>query len=350
MKKFLDILRKLGLLQVSSGDYMTGEFDSRSDLKSKPKTEAAPSDGETTPPPNDGGAATPPAGSPETQPSKGRRGVGIFWAILIVAILLLLLLLSSSGFSLWFFILLVLWAIFLYKTHASIAAGTIAMGKMWIIVVILLVLTIASFGESEEGDSLTKNTAEQVPIGTMLDLVSEDGAVINTAVTEITDYGVRVSYRVIIDKDLPVNKRCYGGNSPFPCRGIDNYNYVTSFTVQRDGELGPKPERLWPVFCDGGAKLSDVIDPLNEVTCWFGKPETERTGQFYTSGSYVFESYNDVPEAFSTFTVYDAKPFVTREHNVEEDGKSSGMETIDTFGAVEEGDVVAEFTMIPVGE
>ena len=35
MGKITDFLRKIGLLHVSKGDYVTGEFDNREDLKEK---------------------------------------------------------------------------------------------------------------------------------------------------------------------------------------------------------------------------------------------------------------------------------------------------------------------------
>mgnify|MGYP005838632767 CR=1 FL=1 len=37
MGKITDFMRKIGLLHVSKGDYVTGEFDDRKDLKEKNK-------------------------------------------------------------------------------------------------------------------------------------------------------------------------------------------------------------------------------------------------------------------------------------------------------------------------
>ena len=42
MKALVNFLRKIGLLQVSKGDYNTGEFDNRKDLKEEPATPEAP--------------------------------------------------------------------------------------------------------------------------------------------------------------------------------------------------------------------------------------------------------------------------------------------------------------------
>jgi len=39
MGSFTDFLRKIGLLRVSKGDYTTGEYDNREDLKKEEKTE-----------------------------------------------------------------------------------------------------------------------------------------------------------------------------------------------------------------------------------------------------------------------------------------------------------------------
>lgn len=41
MSKITDFLRKIGLLRVSSGDAVTGEFDSREDLKNQDEQEPA---------------------------------------------------------------------------------------------------------------------------------------------------------------------------------------------------------------------------------------------------------------------------------------------------------------------
>ncbi|MBD3300378.1 MAG: hypothetical protein GF347_03425 [Candidatus Moranbacteria bacterium] len=38
MKKIIDFFRKIGLLRMSKGDYYTGEYDSRDDLKKEKKT------------------------------------------------------------------------------------------------------------------------------------------------------------------------------------------------------------------------------------------------------------------------------------------------------------------------
>ncbi len=46
MKKIMDFLRKIGLLRVSSGDYQTGEFDDRKDLKEEKQAPEAPAENE----------------------------------------------------------------------------------------------------------------------------------------------------------------------------------------------------------------------------------------------------------------------------------------------------------------
>lgn len=44
MKKITDFLRKIGVLHVSSGDYQTGDLDTREDLKEKPEEAAQSGD------------------------------------------------------------------------------------------------------------------------------------------------------------------------------------------------------------------------------------------------------------------------------------------------------------------
>lgn len=142
MKQVMDFLRKIGFLHVSSGDYQTGEFDSRKDLKKK-KGSA-------------GGAKQ------VNKKISGKKGMLLFWIMLVITGLFLLSVLVSYGFRFWLLIMLVAWFFFFRFLHKQILAGKLKIAKIIIIYVVLFIFSLIFLvpsNDSSSGGSLNDSSS-----------------------------------------------------------------------------------------------------------------------------------------------------------------------------------------------
>ena len=113
MKKIINFLRKIGLIQKSSGNYITGEFDDRKDLKDKYKK-------------IDDGS------------KKIVSGFVFLKIIVIVGLLLLLLTLIILGFSFWFFVFLFVWLWFIFYTKKTLIIKSFVLKKFFMIFLVII--------------------------------------------------------------------------------------------------------------------------------------------------------------------------------------------------------------------
>jgi len=128
MSKLTDNLRKAGVLHTGKGDYQTGEYDDRKDIKTQPlasdvsktqstknnvsKTQSTENDniGDDNNAPSEQSSG----GNDQKQPEQKRGGMGrkiTFWVAVVCGLFFLLMSLGSWGV---FFIMLIIWGGLLY--------------------------------------------------------------------------------------------------------------------------------------------------------------------------------------------------------------------------------------------
>jgi|GEM_PF-5346010 hypothetical protein len=136
MKIIIDFLRKIGLLRMSKGDFQTGEFDNRSDLKTK---------------------------KPNTAVDSGVKNSSYFAIFATVGGVMMLLFLVIAGLNFWFFLMLAVWAWFLWLIKKWIALGAFAAHKTIFIGIGIAFLTFIFMGISmdNKGDSTGSESSKK---------------------------------------------------------------------------------------------------------------------------------------------------------------------------------------------
>ena len=134
MKKIIDFLRKIGLIHVGSGNYYTGEFDSRKDLKKEGRQVSGTSD--------KGGK---------------KKGIFMFRFVAFFAVLFLIFALVVLGFSFWFFVVTLAWVWFVYSIKKSFRTGLFVFKSVLIYfsITFFVTLVIVIFTTSSNSSSPT---------------------------------------------------------------------------------------------------------------------------------------------------------------------------------------------------
>lgn len=143
MKKITDFLRSIGLLHTSKGDFQTGEFDDRKDIKesdahSSQKPEGAPVQSEK----NSG------ADGQQDQNSEGIGRKVTFWIFLVVAIFFLL---AAVGSGWIFFLMIIVWGGVLYFLKQWAFAGKFSMLSVVITLVVVFIFSFIIIPTDEGG-------------------------------------------------------------------------------------------------------------------------------------------------------------------------------------------------------
>lgn len=359
MKKIIDFLRKIGVLHVSKSDYYSGEYDTHEDLKEKNKESAA---GQGSQPENVRVGAQ---NAQNTQSVQGeqenhvpktpreKKGKTAFLVTAGFLTFLLLIFILSVGIKFSSLFLVFLYGGFIYFMHKRLLAGSFNVIFM-IVVSIILVVVLLMLVPSDSGNDFKVSPDDKAESATNLEkydgkvynVSSKDDVITGTvALTHQADINrLRVTYNLQISATYPENKVCFAGTDPIPCRTIDYFNYA-------GGLNHPEPDfivsgQVYPNFCDS---FQDILDPKDYsrsyyINCWIGKElGFQETGMYFFGAETTYKSYIDFTKA-DTFTVYDATPYVIREHNIEgSTGKASEQYKMNE--AVTNGEEIARYEL-----
>jgi len=91
------------------------------------------------------------------QPSlkKNKKGLVLFWTMIILCMLLMLGIYLTRGFSLWFIVSLFLWFSYLYNIKRSIDIRVFSFTKMVIFGVVVLVLSVLIIDAAPAGNNFS---------------------------------------------------------------------------------------------------------------------------------------------------------------------------------------------------
>ncbi len=150
IKQVVDLLRKVGIAHVSKGDYITGEFDSRRDLKAKHSDKRR----------RDNNPGTTDTARASTTPVHK----AVFWVVAIIAAFFFLVL-WGGGITLWSLLGMGMWGYFLYWLRSG-AGATAMIGKVVALTFGAVVMSffLADFSTPEDGTVPTSDkvvTADQ---------------------------------------------------------------------------------------------------------------------------------------------------------------------------------------------
>jgi|GEM_PF-3113751 len=149
MKPVLDFLRKMGMLHVHSGDYQTGEFDNRKDIKKKSKSKKTPKAAA-------GGAFL--AGAMAVS----SKWMILFWILVVFVVFFLLVFWISYGLSFWLILFFAFWFFFFKKLKIQILAGKLLFWKMFFIFLGLSFFSLIFLVPSEDADSSSKSSKKSM--------------------------------------------------------------------------------------------------------------------------------------------------------------------------------------------
>lgn len=77
---------------------------------------------------------------------KSKRGIILYWIMLVLGILFMTTIFAVGGLSLWFFVSLFLWFAYIYNILRSMSLGVFSFEKMIIFGVVVLVLSFLVVG------------------------------------------------------------------------------------------------------------------------------------------------------------------------------------------------------------
>jgi len=219
MKKIINFLRKIGLLHIGSGDYMTGEFDDRKNIKqSKSKIKTKKS--------------------------------AILTILIIVSILFLLLTLILIDLSFWFFVILIVWIWFIFSVKKLISLNLFIFKRFIITFFLIFSISIIFILIAPNDNKQSKNN---------------NSTSTECAAKHLSKKIEKTITAEIVNKDDIAKKST---KSNYSLQELDNLSY--GFTVTNN----EKDEYILSQICQKNKKVSVIHLNKNEGVLYEKKDKT----------------------------------------------------------------------------
>ena len=334
MKKIINFLRKTGFLQISKGDGVTGEFDTRKDIKKNSDKQK-----ET---------------KPSQEQNQQKKKKIFFWIAILLAIIFLLASIGS-GVGI-FFLNLVIWATFLYFLWKHVSAGAFSWGIILTAFVIILIVSFSTVGTSEQdsnGNSLSSNNLDQY-VGKIYELNSDDrkfwglAGITKTTGSKNGNKYLEIQFNIKIKDSLPRNGAC--PTNPGGCeKGIFTYDYANNLVEPNDNYKKIGEGQLSATRCNKEAQPKDAMsyDPqLYQCPPGEYQEAVKKPTEYFDA--YFTKKYSSIEDflAIDKFEVYDGSDFWEVQKEETDQGRTMTTGSIDTDKAVTEGEKVAEYEFI----
>ena len=331
MKKIIDFLRKTGFLQMSKGDWNSGEFDTRKDLKGEAKTKKD--------------------GQKKETGEKNKKGRKVFFWLAVVLAFIFLLSSLSSGVGI-FILNLIFWLIFLFLLKKYAFFGSYNLGIMIVAFVLILIISLSTLGVEEK--DLSKGEDLEKYVGKIYELKSADGkfwglvGMVGVTESQGGKQYLEAQFNIKINDNLPANGKCPVQTNGCS-KGTFHYDYANNLVEPNKKYKEAGEGQLSNTQCNEKALPEDPMsyNPQLYQCSIEEQQEAMRKPSTYFDAAFT-KKYTSIEDflAINKFEVYDGADFWVVE---KEEGANRGTTTtgsIETNKAVAEGEMVAEYDFV----
>ena len=229
MKKIINFLRKFGVIHISSGDYITGEFDARKDFKKGSKNK-----------------------------NSKLKGLFMFRFVLVVGILFTIFALLVLEFSFSFFVVFAIWFWFIFSIKKSLGTGAFVLKSTitFFIIIFIVSFVIVIIGTPSDGGSSGALTGRSI-------------CKANNLSKKIND---RVSVNIVDNDDVFLNKT----------KASYSLEELGSLSYGHDVEEVKKGEYVLAEVCAGEDGLSSMLLEADEGLFYQNDDDYPSMGGNYT--------------------------------------------------------------------
>ncbi len=231
MKKVLDFLRKIGLLQVSSWDYISWEFDDRKNIKSTKKN---------------------------ISNAVNKKPI-FFWIILFFWIIIILISLILLWFSFWFFIIFIIWVGLIIFAKKSLLLWAFIIKSFTIYIIISIIFSFFIIIFTIDNTSTWKYTIIET---TDYNIVTDNKELLwdiklVKKKNNSWDFIYQAKYNFIINTYLKNDDECIYRNND--CNGVYSYRYIWKLETS-------KPDKYENPWNTGESTYDSVNNWMSPVT------------------------------------------------------------------------------------
>jgi hypothetical protein len=264
MKKFIDFFKKIGILKVGTGDYLTGEYSNNTTKEKKKKTKI------------NGNVNS----NIDKNPSAiATTSLWLFWFTLVFGVIILFFSFIIIEFSFWLLFIIGIWICFIIFIKKSIMLGSITLFKttMFFVLILSINFVFLLLGISNEDTQLTSISINTDKNSKSIKYSSKktSNSSIDSSICEAENLkekdNERIKLKIVDSVDVFKDKT----KNIYTLKELDNLSYGYSINTTDDIEF------VLSEICQGGKTISSA--DLSKYVSEYGGDTID--GLHYTGGN-----------------------------------------------------------------